>query len=184
MTKSTGGDSKNTLYCSFCGKSQHEVRKLIAGPTVFICDECVELCMDIIREEHKSNLVKSRDGVATPADICGVLNDYVIGQDHAKRDLTRLLLCSPGRRSRATRPRRREMGSRPRTPRRSPPMTRIAVINEILSTGDVACPRTRFARSGKLNPENLSLNPHSCRKIRLVRLWPMSNMTRSGDAGL
>ena len=88
MTKSTGGDSKNTLYCSFCGKSQHEVRKLIAGPTVFICDECVELCMDIIREEHKSNLVKSRDGVATPADICGVLNDYVIGQDHAKRVLS------------------------------------------------------------------------------------------------
>ncbi len=88
MTKSTGGDSKNTLYCSFCGKSQHEVRKLIAGPTVFICDECVELCMDIIREEHKSNLVKSGDGVATPADICGVLNDYVIGQDHAKRVLS------------------------------------------------------------------------------------------------
>ena len=58
-----GGDSKNTLYCSFCGKSQHEVRKLIAGPTVFICDECVELCMDIIREENKSSLVKSRDGI-------------------------------------------------------------------------------------------------------------------------
>src|ERR1039458_8902511 len=56
------GDAKNTLYCSFCGKSQHEVRKLIAGPTVFICDECVELCMDIIREENKSSLVKSRDG--------------------------------------------------------------------------------------------------------------------------
>jgi ATP-dependent Clp protease ATP-binding subunit ClpX len=88
MTKSTSGDSKNTLYCSFCGKSQHEVRKLIAGPTVFICDECVELCMDIIREEHKSNLIKSRDGVATPADICGVLDDYVIGQDHAKRVLS------------------------------------------------------------------------------------------------
>ena len=61
-----GGDAKNTLYCSFCGKSQHEVRKLIAGPTVFICDECVELCMDIIREETKSNLVKSSDGVPTP----------------------------------------------------------------------------------------------------------------------
>ncbi|MDH3232382.1 MAG: ATP-dependent Clp protease ATP-binding subunit ClpX [Alphaproteobacteria bacterium] len=82
------GDSKNTLYCSFCGKSQHEVRKLIAGPTVFICDECVELCMDIIREEHKSSLVKSRDGVPTPKDICDVLNDYVIGQDHAKRVLS------------------------------------------------------------------------------------------------
>jgi ATP-dependent Clp protease ATP-binding subunit ClpX len=82
------GDSKNTLYCSFCGKSQHEVRKLIAGPTVFICDECVELCMDIIREEHKSSLVKSRDGVPTPKDICEVLDDYVIGQDHAKRVLS------------------------------------------------------------------------------------------------
>ncbi|GIK96061.1 MAG: ATP-dependent Clp protease ATP-binding subunit ClpX [Alphaproteobacteria bacterium] len=88
MTKSSGGDSKNTLYCSFCGKSQHEVRKLIAGPTVFICDECVELCMDIIREEHKTTLVKSRDGVPTPTDICTVLDDYVIGQSHAKRVLS------------------------------------------------------------------------------------------------
>ncbi len=86
--KSSGGDSKNTLYCSFCGKSQHEVRKLIAGPTVFICDECVELCMDIIREEHKTTLVKSRDGVPTPGDICTVLDDYVIGQGHAKRVLS------------------------------------------------------------------------------------------------
>ena len=88
MNKSSGGDSKNTLYCSFCGKSQHEVRKLIAGPTVFICDECVELCMDIIREEHKSALVKSRDGVPTPHDICRVLDDYVIGQNYAKRVLS------------------------------------------------------------------------------------------------
>jgi len=88
MTKSTGSDSKNTLYCSFCGKSQHEVRKLIAGPTVFICDECVELCMDIIREEHKTSLVKSGDGVPTPRDICSVLDDYVIGQDSAKRVLS------------------------------------------------------------------------------------------------
>ena len=88
MSKSAGGDSKNTLYCSFCGKSQHEVRKLIAGPTVFICDECVELCMDIIREEHKTSLVKSGDGVPTPADICQVLSDYVIGQDRAKRVLS------------------------------------------------------------------------------------------------
>ena len=88
MTKSSGSDSKNTLYCSFCGKSQHEVRKLIAGPTVFICDECVELCMDIIREETKNNLIKSADGVPSPRDICDVLDDYVIGQDHAKRVLS------------------------------------------------------------------------------------------------
>jgi ATP-dependent Clp protease ATP-binding subunit ClpX len=88
MTKSSSGDSKNTLYCSFCGKSQHEVRKLIAGPTVFICDECVELCMDIIREENKTNLVKSREGVPTPQDILTVLDDYVIGQTHAKRVLS------------------------------------------------------------------------------------------------
>ncbi|MCH4022293.1 MAG: ATP-dependent Clp protease ATP-binding subunit ClpX [Acetobacter sp.] len=82
------GDSKNTLYCSFCGKSQHEVRKLIAGPTVFICDECVELCMDIIREEHKTTLVKSRDGVPTPREICNILDDYVIGQFDAKKVLS------------------------------------------------------------------------------------------------
>ncbi|OIP88115.1 MAG: ATP-dependent protease ATP-binding subunit ClpX, partial [Rhodobacterales bacterium CG2_30_65_12] len=85
---SSGGDSKNTLYCSFCGKSQHEVRKLIAGPTVFICDECVELCMDIIREETKGSGLKSTDGVPTPQDICNVLDDYVIGQAHAKRVLS------------------------------------------------------------------------------------------------
>ena len=88
MSKVSGSDTKNTLYCSFCGKSQHEVRKLIAGPTVFICDECVELCMDIIREESKSSLVKSRDGVPTPLEICAVLDDYVIGQRHAKRVLS------------------------------------------------------------------------------------------------
>ena len=83
----SGGDSRNTLYCSFCGKSQHEVRKLIAGPTVFICDECVELCMDIIREESKTTLVKSKDGVPSPKEIRQILDDYVIGQDHAKRIL-------------------------------------------------------------------------------------------------
>ncbi|MGR3291010.1 MAG: ATP-dependent Clp protease ATP-binding subunit ClpX [Paracoccaceae bacterium] len=85
---SNSGDSKNTLYCSFCGKSQHEVRKLIAGPTVFICDECVELCMDIIREETKASGLKSGDGVPTPREICDVLDDYVIGQFHAKRVLS------------------------------------------------------------------------------------------------
>jgi ATP-dependent Clp protease ATP-binding subunit ClpX len=88
MATNSGGDSKNTLYCSFCGKSQHEVRKLIAGPTVFICDECVELCMDIIREEHKTGLVKSSEGVPTPTEICKVLDDYVIGQARAKRVLS------------------------------------------------------------------------------------------------
>ncbi len=88
MANSQGGDSKNTLYCSFCGKSQHEVRKLIAGPTVFICDECVELCMDIIREETKSAGLKASDGVPAPKEICEVLDDYVIGQARAKRVLS------------------------------------------------------------------------------------------------
>ena len=81
-------NNKNILYCSFCGKSQHEVRKLIAGPTVFICDECVELCMDIIKEENKTNIVRSKVGVPPPRDICDVLNDYVIGQSFAKRVLS------------------------------------------------------------------------------------------------
>ena len=86
MAKKDDAD-KGTLFCSFCGKSQHEVRKLIAGPTVFICDECVELCMDIIREEHKTQLSKSHDGVPTPADIKSLLDEYVIGQARAKRVL-------------------------------------------------------------------------------------------------
>ncbi len=84
----TEKNNKNILYCSFCGKSQHEVRKLIAGPTVFICDECVELCMDIIKEENKSSLVKHQDGVPTPKEICNVLDDYVIGQKLAKEILS------------------------------------------------------------------------------------------------
>ena len=88
MANTSGNDSKNTLYCSFCGKSQHEVRKLIAGPTVFICDECVELCMDIIREETKTAGLKAGEGVPTPLEICSVLDDYVIGQVHAKRVLS------------------------------------------------------------------------------------------------
>ena len=81
-------NNKNILYCSFCGKSQHEVRKLIAGPTVFICDECVELCMDIIKEENKSSLVKHQDGVPSPKEICNVLDEYVIGQKFAKEILS------------------------------------------------------------------------------------------------
>ncbi len=88
MSKTGSGDSKNTLYCSFCGKSQHEVRKLIAGPNVFICNECVELCMDIIQEEDKSHLVKSGKGIPTPREIKAVLDDYVIGQHRAKRVLS------------------------------------------------------------------------------------------------
>ena len=85
MTKTGTTDSKNTLYCSFCGKSQHEVRKLIAGPNVFICNECVELCTDIIREEDKTSLVRTGEGIPTPSEIKAVLDEYVIGQQKAKR---------------------------------------------------------------------------------------------------
>ena len=82
------GKNKTTLYCSFCGKSQHEVKKLIAGPTVFICDECVELCMDIIKEEHQSTITKNKEGIPSPVEICKILDDYVIGQTKAKRVLS------------------------------------------------------------------------------------------------
>ncbi|MEM6603414.1 MAG: ATP-dependent Clp protease ATP-binding subunit ClpX [Pseudomonadota bacterium] len=90
MTKSgkDGSDSKSSLYCSFCGKGQHEVKKLIAGPTVFICDECVELCNDIINEEVTSASAGSGDKIPTPAEIKKVLDDYVIGQARAKRVLS------------------------------------------------------------------------------------------------
>jgi len=87
MSKS-GDGQQQTLYCSFCGKSQHEVKKLIAGPAVFVCNECVELCAEIIHDETKQSIAKSDGGVPSPREIAGVLDDYVIGQDHAKRVLS------------------------------------------------------------------------------------------------
>lgn len=90
MTRSTDNDSTNngTLYCSFCGKSQHEVKKLIAGPTVFVCDECVRLCMDIIKEEENQPQERGENsGIPTPKEIKDNLDDYVIGQEGAKRVL-------------------------------------------------------------------------------------------------
>ena len=88
MSKVGSADTKSTLYCSFCGKSQHEVRKLIAGPTVFICDECVDLCTDIIREETKASVIKSDKDLPSPSEIFEILNEYVIGQGHAKKVLS------------------------------------------------------------------------------------------------
>lgn len=89
MSKAASGDNKNTLYCSFCGKSQHEVRKLIAGPSVFICDECVDLCNDIIQEEmHATQGTDDSAALPTPRELKAKLDDYVIGQELAKKVLS------------------------------------------------------------------------------------------------
>ena len=90
MTEDTRGrhDDGKLLYCSFCGKSQHEVRKLIAGPSVFVCDECVELCNDIIREELEDRAERARDKLPKPSEIKKVLDEYVIGQERAKKTLS------------------------------------------------------------------------------------------------
>ena len=81
-------NDKNSLFCSFCGKNQKEVKKLIAGPTVFVCDECVELCMDIIKEDSKNNKIRVKQNIPKPREINSVLNDYVIGQEKAKKNLS------------------------------------------------------------------------------------------------
>ena len=81
-------EDKDKLFCSFCGKSQHEVKKLIAGPTVFICDECVDLCTDIIKEESKTSLIKSSKNIPNPSEIFDFLDTYVIGQSTAKKVLS------------------------------------------------------------------------------------------------
>ena len=88
MTEKTGNNKEKLLFCSFCGKSQKEVKKLIAGPTVFVCDECVELCMDIIKEDSKNNKIKAKQNIPKPKEINSVLNDYVIGQEKAKKTLS------------------------------------------------------------------------------------------------
>ena len=87
MSKSDADKTKEILHCSFCGKSQHEVKKLIAGPSVFICDECVDLCLEIIREEAGTPVGLGDGAIPSPAKIAEVLNDYVIGQERAKRVL-------------------------------------------------------------------------------------------------
>ncbi|HBG30224.1 MAG TPA: ATP-dependent Clp protease ATP-binding subunit ClpX, partial [Gammaproteobacteria bacterium] len=86
-TRGKGNESGKLLYCSFCGKSQHEVRKLIAGPSVFVCDECVELCNDIIREELQDKAESDRNRLPKPMEIKKVLDEYVIGQESAKKIL-------------------------------------------------------------------------------------------------